>query len=424
MMERIVKIIKLSIHNFRGIRDLSLDFSDTGSIIFIGVNGAGKTSILDGIAILMSWLAARLRSQYGVGLFPKDSDITIGSNVSQLEITFLINNEPATWNIRKTRKRYKKVVFSDLTGIKTITSSFEATTIPPDKMDMPVVVYYPVNRAVLDIPLRIRKKHTFDQLAAYENALTGGADFRTFFEWFRDQEDFENQQKARSTWGYEEDPQLKTVRKAIYYFLPDFRDLQVQRRPLLRMIISKGFEVFEINQLSDGEKCLLALVGDLARRLSLANPSLPNPLEGHGIILIDEIELHLHPQWQREVIPKLVTVFPNCQFIITTHSPQVLSEAREAAIFGFEWGMEGITAYKLGNVYGKDSNRILEDIMDTSARPEIIREKIRSYFELIDTKRMEEAQKVRKELEQEIGTDEPEFARADVLIRRREILGR
>ena len=90
------------------------------------------------------------------------------------------------------------------------------------------------------------------------------------------------------------------------------------------MTVSKNGMEQNVNQLSDGEKCTLALFGDLARRISIANPHMQNPLEGKGIVLIDEIELHMHPSWQRKVLTTLKSVFPNIQFIITTHSPQIL----------------------------------------------------------------------------------------------------
>lgn len=116
------------------------------------------------------------------------------------------------------------------------------------------------------------------------------------------------------------DPHLEAVREALRQFLPEFDNLTVRRNPL-RMEVEKNGERLTVNQLSDGEKCLIALIGDLARRLAIANPVLRNPLDGEGVVLIDEIDLHLHPKWQRLVVPKLRTVFPNCQFVISTHSP-------------------------------------------------------------------------------------------------------
>lgn len=92
------------------------------------------------------------------------------------------------------------------------------------------------------------------------------------------------------------------------------------------MVVNKGSLTISVDLLSDREKCTLALIGDLARRIALANPNRDNPLDGEGIVLIDEIELHMHPSWQRRVLGFLKRVFPNIQFIVTTHSPQILGE--------------------------------------------------------------------------------------------------
>ncbi len=93
------------------------------------------------------------------------------------------------------------------------------------------------------------------------------------------------------------------------------------------MLIDKHGETLNVSQLSQGEKSLMTLVGDIARRLAMMNPSLASPLEGDGIVLIDEVDLHLHPKWQRSLLERLTTTFPGCQFVVTTHSPLVVSGA-------------------------------------------------------------------------------------------------
>ena len=191
---------------------------------------------------------------------------------------------------------------------------------------MPAFVHYGTNRAVLDIPDRIRGKHHFDKLSAIERAIDQQLDFRTFFEWYRDKE-AEEVIKARECGNYEYfDPALACVRRAIEAMIGDVTGLRVKRNPV-RMVVDKSGKEIRVDMLSDGKKCTLALLGDLARRLVLANPDAENPLEGSGIVLIDEIELHMHPSWQRRILHILREVFPNIQFIVTTHSPQVLGEA-------------------------------------------------------------------------------------------------
>ena len=177
----------------------------------------------------------------------------------------------------------------------------------------------------MDIPLRIRQHHAFTQLSALDKAIESKIDFRTFFEWFRYQEDLENEQKIKLWNKRYQDKALQAVRTAIYGIMDGTEHLRIERRPLSMKLDKNGIPL-SINQLSDGEKGALTLFGDLSRRLALANPRLENPCEGEGVVLIDEIDLHLHPSWQRQIIPALKRTFPHVQFIITTNSPQVLGE--------------------------------------------------------------------------------------------------
>jgi len=195
--------------------------------------------------------------------------------------------------------------------------------------------------------------------------------------------------------------------------MPNIGNLRVRRTPApLRLILTKNNKSLVINQLSDGEKCLLAMIGDLAKRLVIANPSLTNPLEGKGIVLIDEIELHLHPQWQREIIPKLQTIFPYCQFIITTHSPQVLSNVNRENIFILEdFKIIKNTPYS----YGRDSNSILYDLMNVPKRPEHTQKIIDQMFDLIekeDENSIKKAKDLLTQLAEKLGEQDTEIIRA------------
>ncbi len=150
---------------------------------------------------------------------------------------------------------------------------------------MPVFVNYGVNRIVLDVPVRASKEQ-FSKLDAFDKAIERTIDFRNLFKWFRNQEDIENQAKVRENSEYE-DRSLAAVKKAMLAMLTGFYDIHIDRKPLA-MKVKKDGKYFTINQLSDGEKCTIALFGDLARRMALANPERENPLEGSGVVLIDE----------------------------------------------------------------------------------------------------------------------------------------
>lgn len=123
------------------------------------------------------------------------------------------------------------------------------------------------------------------------------------------------------------DIQIEAVREALRETFPGYGELIVQRSPRA-FLMNKGNQKFHFEHLSDGEKCYITLVADIARRLAMANPNAEHPLEGKGVILIDEVDLHLHPTWQSEVITRLRNTFPGCQFFITTHSPFVVSNVK------------------------------------------------------------------------------------------------
>ena len=359
-----MKIKKLQIEDFRGIHEMSLNFPDNGTVVLVGVNGAGKSTILDCIAISLSALINDVYKTVRIKRSIKKDDIQNGKEKTNIQLKILFFTKyysVQVWkNIYKVQGKKVNVEGEIIDHIKDeIKNKFS-------ELDVPIAVLYNVNRAVFDDSLMMRDKHEFDKLAVYDQALTGARNsFRIFFEWFRRREDIENEELRdmasnenfiREAKGkYKNDRQLNSVRTAIESFLPGFKNLRVRRKPSLRMTLEKDGKELIVNQLSDGEKCLLAMVGDLARRLAIANPSLSNPLEGEGVVLIDEIELHLHPQWQRKIIDSLEKTFPKCQFIVTTHSPQVLSFVKKEQVFIIEdFKLIGKTPY----TYGKDSNSV------------------------------------------------------------------
>jgi predicted ATP-binding protein involved in virulence len=382
--------------------------------VLIGENGAGKSTILDALSILLSWLPARIKSPQGRGAYPKESDIENGKRDCFLIVFTERNDTVRNWVLSKARAGREKVEVNSLASLTALTDQFLLKD--EDQIaSYPLVAHYAVNRAVLDIPLRIRAHHDFQPLDAFDQSLSG-ADFRQFFEWFRNQEDIENEQYAKGNRkaNYKPDHQLSAVRSAIQN-LTGFEDLRVIRSPYQRMELRKKNETLQIDQLSDGEKCLLAMVGDLARRLALANPGLENPLDGYGIVLIDEIELHLHPKWQKMIIPKLRETFPNCQFIVSTHSPLVLSYVSSEKIIL----LKNNQVEQVNWSFGQSVERIVEDIMDVPARPEEIQEKLSELYRKIKDADIGAAKAAYEELRKELG-DDPGLVQADFFIRRKE----
>ncbi len=424
-----MKIKSLNLTNFRGAADLQLSFDDRLNVFF-GVNGAGKSTVLDALALMLSWAMSRIRHPGSSGRPIAEEDIANGKSSAVIDVVCSTESGQFEWKLSKSKPGYVAEEKSNFSALAEYAKSIQARIVETEaQCNIPLLVHYPVNRAVLDIPLRINGKHRFNLLSAHEDALSGGANFRTFFEWFRKREDLENENRK-----YQDDlikpddycypdPQLEAVRRALSQFLPEFSNLTVRRNPL-RMEVEKQGRRLSVNQLSDGEKCMIALIGDLARRLAIANPTLADPLQGSGVVLIDEIDLHLHPKWQRLVVPGLLEVFSGCQFVISTHSPHVITHVQPESLYLLRQTPKGIEAEKPRESYGKNVDRILEDLMgmDTT-RPILVDAELRTVFQTIDNGELDSARKLIEALRKSIGND-PELVKADVLIRRKEILGK
>ena len=415
-----MRVDSIDIEGFRGIPSLRLEFPEQINVL-VGVNGAGKSAVLDCAAIMLSRLIGRIRSPRETGRVFSESDINNHVRSTRNAISLRFRGQTVTWRVAKSGRGYRRRFLSELEELQRCAEMIRMELEDDESSTLPLAVYYPVNRAVLDIPLRIRKRHRFDRLSAYDQALSGSpSSFRLFFEWFREREDLENEfRRDRSMYR---DSQLQTVRTAIERFLPGFSKLRVRRSPL-RMVVDKDGEELIVNQLSDGEKCALAMVGDLARRMAVANPNMSEPLHGEAIALIDEVDLHLHPSWQRRLASAFAETFPNCQFLLSTHSPPILSHLKPENIWILARTGKGVEAARPESSYGQKVDRILEDVMDVPARPDDTREKFSQLFLAIEESKLKKARRILDELKREIGAD-PDLVRADLLIRRKETLGR
>jgi predicted ATP-binding protein involved in virulence len=199
----------------------------------------------------------------------------------------------------------------------------------------PLAVYYTTDRAGYRLTRSLPTSIPHGQTAAYDRALSSRTvNFRDFMARYRSSVVLENEEREKNP-NYIGDRAVEALARALTTFLGGFNNLRVQEAPL-RLLVDKQGASLDLSQLSDGERSFLALVCDLGRRLVLANPLLDNPLYGAGVVLIDELELHLHPKWQREVREKLRQTFPNIQFIATTHSPFVIQSLQAGELINLD----------------------------------------------------------------------------------------
>lgn len=405
-----MKVRKLVLQDFRGFRRLELTLEPDITVL-VGVNGAGKSSVLDTLSTLLAQVSrqvTRETSQGGVS----PSDVRVGASTSSIEVTAEVVDAVVTWRLAGTLPGHTPGVRGDVSELDPIIGVVQRS-ITDGTPRLPLAIHLATNRSVLDIPERIRKAHEFTALSAYENALdTGTSDFRGFFEWFRDEEDLYNERKVRSLplfdgrGGAGRALSLDIVRKAIEGVFPGASNLRVERRPQ-RMMLDMGSVALDVAQLSDGEKCLLAMTGDIARRMVLADSVSAIPLAQESIVLIDELELHLHPGLQRAILPRLRTVFPNAQFVVTTHSPQVLSSVHARSI-------RLLSEFQLhpleGETWRRDTNRILESVFGDPGRPPDVAAKLNALRAAVDEDRVTDARRLIDELRDLLeGDDDPDI---------------
>lgn len=414
-----MKINTLELNNFRSLSHAHLEIDGKSAVLF-GVNGTGKSSVLKSINLLYANIINRivnrkeLKQSYALTL----EDIQYGKGSTNVSAEFLIEGEKISYRRSMTRKDGNRG--HDIANLKKIVESFQNKYFS-DKMqdNIPIFVNYGTNRLVLDIPLRIRNRHEFDIYSAFEKSIENRIDFRTFFEWYRDQEDYENHCKVEKSDLSYRDKSLEAVRKAVMVMLEDCDNLRVVRKPRLEMKVDKNGRSLNVSQLSDGEKCTMALFGDLARRLTIANPNMEEPLLGEGVVLIDEVELHMHPSWQRTILKNLRNTFPNIQFIITTHSPIILNEINdEYKVFFLKSCEDANEITEFSRLDGFDANYILEEFMGTKSMNENTENLIHSIYTFINQKHFDMAEEKIMHLEELAGKNNKDVITAKMLIKR------
>ena len=404
-------IKSLHIQNYRIIKELHFDCA-TGMNVVVGVNGAGKTTLLSAIVILLSWFRARMVNSKGRGLALTDNDITYGEDYCLLEIVLSDGTEWKMYKQRSTNRDtpIEKSDYSLLTDkANNLVRNFEKNG---SDASLPIIAYYGIHRAV-EVPKNLHTWKKVSPLEIYSGSIDEHANFRGFFEWIRTREDIENQERLNSSTTYR-DRQLEAVRQAIREALPQYGELKVHRGPQYFYMEKNDGVKHRFEQFSDGEKCYITLISDIARLLAMANPTQDNPLDGEGVVIIDEVDLHLHPAWQMKVIGILRDLFPKCQFFISTHSPIVATNVdvtNNDKLFVARNGEISPTPKK---IFGREVDMILLDLfaMDT-LRNDKVQERIDHLWSLLKNGdyRSEEFHDNLSFLKSRLPNDDPEFSR-------------
>lgn len=405
-----IRLKEIKLTNFRCFENLELHIDETKQVtILLANNGSGKSSILDAISIAISpfighfpglsikniseWDICEKKESTYPALF---DDEATNSNYQRAEYAsiyseFIINGTIS--KSEKIRRRDNNVNYPTQYGVKELERIAEpllGKINNGEEVSLPMIAYYGTSRNLISVPERRRDFNSFfKSYQAYDNALKGTNDFKRFMEWFNAMENLERREKVEKLDLTHTLSALNAVRKSIESIFVNCKNPRIELAPL-RFVIDKFDKKgralpLRMEQLSDGYRMMIAMVADIASRLAEGNPDCENPLERHGLVLIDEVDQHLHPEWQRTILHTLAKTFPNVQFIVTTHSPVValggadisqiivlnengtITEVEEDEVAGYDVGLVLVS-----ELFGLENNRSPKWDKDINRRDELL----------------------------------------------------
>ncbi|MEB3309826.1 MAG: AAA family ATPase [Snowella sp.] len=432
-------IQRITVQNFRCFEHLEFELNPDINI-FVGNNGSGKSAVLDAIAAAMYPYVAQVQEISGkkielLPVFKKDLPVQKKGNQQKIqpELTVIAKDLPK-WKIlckylqeNSSSKMFMgEVAQYKQNGTKKLFSALE------DKFsknynsscELSIIAYYRSERNLTKIDeVATIFNHSFDRFDALNNSFDGTSNFTDLVNWFFAREFQELREvRNRGDMNYEL-PDLQQVRNAIKTIIHPNARVYSNQTTSIQLMVEWTTETGEklelsINQLSAGYRNMLALVMDFARRLAQANPHLETPLEAEAILMIDEIDLHLHPTWQQKIIPDLRKVFPNTQIIATTHSPEVVTTVDRHQVWILEDYQIKACPTPTKGMKSSDIVRYVLGLGDLRPDTEESR-KLKALFAAIDAGNLEEAKRLQKELEVWEFFD-ADMTRANMQIRRLE----
>ena len=368
------KLDKLELTEFRRYRALGIEFEPNLTVI-IGENGAGKTSIVESIARTLSWFGSRLIKANSNGQHVLDADINVNaSDYAQVVGSFSLN-ESTRFDLSLVRPvaGWAGDISSELQVSTQLGALYRLLASHKEyEVQLPVFAFYGVERASVSYARTVDDRGLKDfftsRFNTYKDPLGAGGKVEFFLGRY-----VQLFNLAESVGGVFK-VKLQLVNQAIEDTVPYIKCLGIDRSTGGSEVKLDNFgSRINFSQLSQGQKTLAAMVGDLALRMLTLNPTMANPLHAKGIVLIDEIELHLHPRLQQAVLLSLAETFREVQFIVTTHSPHVLSTVDKQSIRMLSFDKDGVARARMPDFQtrGVTSSTVLEQLMGTHAVPEV-----------------------------------------------------
>lgn len=430
-------VTDLQVSHLRAIETAEFEFR-AGFNLIVGVNGVGKSTVLDALRICLSRVlpkAAEVRTKpmsfelndirNGFPFLEATMFVDLGGRdfqFSRLEWRETVAKDDikniealrrAILDTERLRERPRKLLralvksqgLPDSDNFSP--SEFELRRAARDLPSVPLAVYFATSRSVLTTRHTATGRSAGGKAAAYADALVPRPwNMRELSDWLKVQLALAPESPLAAQ-------HLAALQEAASLFLPGCTGLRPGDGEDSTLVVEKAGTLLDVRQLSDGERGVLAMVLDLARRLSQANPEADNPLtEGRAVVLIDEIDLHLHPGWQRQIVRNLLRAFRGCQFIATTHSPQVIGEVEHNRIQIIANG----SVYSPAHSFGMDSSQVLAEIMAVDPRTREIQVLLSKISAEIGQLEFASARLSLAALIEHLGEDDPEVTRVRTLL--------
>lgn len=514
-----MKLTRLSLANVRSIESMDIELSSKTTVL-VGINGIGKSTVLDSLTILLSHLIPRVAcSREKASNFAGDDFRQEGGGWLSATLGFEMNGAAHSVFMKRGQQRHTQNLASKSFRTQTIDTPnivdiTPRVTKPEPNENQPIAVYYGVGRAGVDDRNPSRKVHARHRSSPFAHALESRQlRIQELADWWAVNQELSEgnpslklglENLTRCICEFLAVDQVRVWREPVECTIEDRTEvlplsayenadvrsqaIETARQITLRIaeqikqnspvsrfdmsainkhwlvvveIIAKestdvwlktGVEVarrlvqsltsdaglplameyeariaflrkkavLEPALLSDGERGVIAVIADLALRLILANPRRDNPIrDGEAVVLIDELDLHLHPKWQRNIISSLERTFPRCQFIVTTHSPQIVAAVEPESVILLS--KQGVV--RPDRTRGMDTNWILRHLMEDDDRPAEAREAIETVELLVKSGSYAEARKAIAD-RREAGLDLPEWGVLDARMARMEALAK
>ena len=437
-----MKLEKIRITNYRCFKDADIEFDDHATLI-VGKNGAGKTAILDAVAVAVSTFLLGIDGGVSRSISKDDAryefhdlDGTVDPQhqfpVSIESIGDCLDNCDVKWK-RSLNSESGNTTVKEARELTNISKDAQKRIMTGDKsLILPLISYYGTGRLYVQKKEKknIKSLTEFKRQVGYVDCMAAESNEKLMLNWFQIQT-LKSLQEQQRTGKVEKSLLLKTVESAICKCFERISgsknadivfDLDTHRLVLNFEGTDGSLQKFAMDEMSDGYKNTLSMIGDIAYRMAVLNPMLGDKVleETTGVVVIDEIDLHLHPQWQQTIISDLNTIFPKIQFIVSSHAPAVINSVAKEQIRILDNGEIYMPA---AQTYGRDANSILREVMKVSERPADIKQRMNLFYSYMDENNYKEADKVLTEIEAIVGTTDPDIAAARTSLDLEKILG-